>query len=80
MTKNIYNAWREFEAYAVPLTENGEKAMQKRKNQFYAGFKAGVDSCVSILMEQHEKTKEQHNIYHVAAKMVQTLYLDGKDK
>ena len=33
----IYNAWRDSEAYQVPMTEEGEKLAQQR----YYGFKQG---------------------------------------
>lgn len=33
----IYNAWRDSEAYQVPMTEEGERLAQQR----YYGFKKG---------------------------------------
>lgn len=79
MRSRLYDSWREWEAYAVPVTEQGMKAMERRRQQYYAGFAAGVDAAVEMLMEHHGNVKDVHNYYYVAAKMIRELYRDGKD-
>ena len=34
----IYHAWREFEAYQVPVNEEGEYKMMRRWNAYKAGW------------------------------------------
>lgn len=63
-------AWREFEAYAVPVTEEGMKSMQRRYNQFKAGWDAAIDNAVNLLISQHEVSKNNHNYWHVAANLI----------
>jgi hypothetical protein len=35
---HIYRAWRKFEAYQVPVTEEGEYKMMRRWNAYKAGW------------------------------------------
>jgi hypothetical protein len=73
MTANYHmnQAWREFEAYAVPVTEEGMKSMQRRYNQFRAGWEAAIKNHVNLLMIQHEAAKDRHNYFKVAANLIQ---------
>jgi len=36
--QKIYDAWREHEAYAVPVTEEGERKAARRWESFKAGW------------------------------------------
>lgn len=72
-TTHCYNAWRKFEAYAVPVTEDGVEAMQRRHNCFKAGWNAAVEHAIYILMEEHDEHDHIHNIYHVSANIVKDL-------
>jgi len=40
-----YLAWRESEAYQVPMTEEGEEEAQKRWYNFRKGWNAAVKAC-----------------------------------
>ena len=48
MTKDdyIYHAWREFEAYQVPLNEEGEYKMMRRWNAYKAGWLKALEASV----------------------------------
>jgi hypothetical protein len=71
-----YLAWREWEAYAEPVTEEGVRQAQRRHDAFVAGWKAAIDAGVVRLMYEHELNDHVHNIYHVSANIIERL----KDK
>jgi hypothetical protein len=72
---NLYQKWRESEAYAVPMTEDGVKWSQERWRGFSTGYKQAMKDVISLLMIQHEAAKERHNYWHVAANLVRTEFL-----
>jgi len=72
---DIYQKWRESEAYAVPMTEDGVKRAQERWRGFNVGYKQAVEDVINLLMIQHEATKGSHNYWHVAANLVRAEFL-----
>ena len=68
---NLYQKWRESEAYAVPMSEEGVKWSQERCRGFNQGYKQAIKDCVDLLMIQHEAAKGLHNYWHVAANLIQ---------
>ena len=75
MTMKEYEAWRESEAYAVPMTEDGVKWSQERWRGFSKGYKQAMKDVVNLLMIQHEASKGTHNYWHVAANLVKAEFL-----
>ena len=71
---NMYQKWREAEAYAVPMTPEGVKSSQERWRGFNQGYKQAIKDCVALLMIQHEAAKEIHNYWHVATKLIEAEY------
>ena len=74
---NLYQKWRESEAYAVPMSEEGVKRSQERWRGFNQGYKQAIKDCVDLLMIQHEAAKGAHNYWHVAANLIQA---EGEQK
>lgn len=74
---NMYQKWREHEAYAVPVTDEGMRLAGRRWQSFEAGWKAGIEEAIKVLMENHERVKNSHNFYHVAANMLKELTNDN---
>lgn len=72
---NLYQKWRESEAYAVPMTEEGVKWSQERWRGFNLGYKQAVKDAVNLLMIQHEAAKVTHNYWQVAANLVMAEFL-----
>ena len=58
-----YQAWRRREAYAVPVTEEGQEKAQERLEEFNRGFTAGIKSAMYVLENMHRENKHQHNFY-----------------
>ena len=77
---NLYQKWREHEAYAVPMTPDGVKWSQERWQGFNAGYKQAVKDAVNLLMIQHEAAKGAHNYWHVAANLVKGEFLEEDDE
>lgn len=71
---NIYQKWREAEAYAVSKTPEGVKSSQERWRGFNQGYKQAIKGCVDLLMIQHEAAKGAHNYWHVAANLIEAEY------
>jgi len=71
---NMYQKWREAEAYAVPMTPDRVKSSQERWGSFNQGYKQAIKGCVDLLMVQHKEAKGAHNYYHVAAKLIEAEY------
>lgn len=71
MRTKAYDAWRESEAYAVPMTEDGVKWSQERGRWFNMGYKQAVKDAVNLLMIQHEAAEGTHNYWQVAANLIQ---------
>ena len=46
---NLYQKWRESEAYAVPMTPDGVKWSQERWRGFNTGYKQAVWECIKQL-------------------------------
>ena len=72
MTKS-YEAWREKEAYAVPMTD---EELAVRWNSFKAGWDAGwdaaVDEAVKLLKDKQEGV-DVHNMFIVSAQIIKVL-------
>lgn len=71
---NVYQKWREAEAYAVPMTPEGVESSQHRWRGFNEGYKQAIKDCVDLLMLQHEAAKGSHNYWHVAANLIEAEY------
>ena len=69
-----HNAWREHEAYCVPLTEEGEHKAQRRLQTFTAGFNAAIEAVINMMEVQHETVKGRHNHWRVAANLVKSEF------
>ena len=76
---NLYQKWREHEAYAVPMTPDGVKWSQERWRGFTAGYKQAIKDAVVVLMMQHEAANGAHNYWHVAANLVKGEFLEEDD-
>ena len=72
---NLYQKWRESEAYAVPMTHDGVKWSQERWRGFNMGYKQAVKDAVNLLMIQHEAAKGSHNYWQVAANLIKAEFL-----
>lgn len=70
---NLYQKWREHEAYAVPMTDEGMKLAGSRWHSYEAGYKQAIEDAMEMLLDVHESVKERHNYYHVAANMIKEL-------
>ena len=68
---NIYQKWREKEAYAVPMTPEGVESSQERRRGFNQGYKQAIKDCVALLMIQHEAANGAHNYWKIAANLIQ---------
>ena len=80
MRSRAYEAWREYEAYQVPMTPAGFEAANDRMKVFIKGFEAGIREAANILKEKHEEqTTELHNYYLVSSRLVRELYKDDYD-
>jgi hypothetical protein len=73
MKTKAYIAWRESEAYAVPMTNEGVELANKRWFSFNKGYNAGIKEAVEQLMELHEIEQDRHNYYCIAANAVKAL-------
>jgi len=71
MTK-AYEAWREKEAYAVPMTDEGLQQSVVRWNNFKAGWDAAVDEAV-LLLQETQQTSTTHNYFIVSAQIIKVL-------
>ena len=69
---DLYQKWREHEAYEVPMTPEGVKASQERWDEFNKGYKQAINDVVTLFMLQHEAAKESHNYWKVASTLVQS--------
>ena len=76
---NLYQKWRESEAYAVPMTPDGVKWSQERWRGFNAGYKQAVKDAVDLLMVQHESAKGGHNYWQVAANLIKAELVHASD-
>jgi hypothetical protein len=72
---NLYQKWRETEAYAVPMTPEGVKSSQERWRGYSSGYKQAIRDAVALLMIQHEASSGAHNYWHVAANLIQAEFL-----
>lgn len=72
-----YKAWRRREAYAVPLTEEGQEKAQERLEEFNRGFTAGIKSAMYVLENMHRENKHEHNFYLFANRVVQSVLKDN---
>lgn len=72
MKSRAYEAWREKEAYAVPVTEEGELLAIKRWHQFTAGWDAAIDAAVELLQET-QQASTTHNYFIVSAQIIKVL-------
>lgn len=72
MRSRAYEAWREKEAYAVPVTEEGELLAVKRWHEFTAGWDAAIDEAVQLLKEKQEGV-DSHNYFIVSAQIIKVL-------
>lgn len=80
MRSRAYEAWREYEAYQVPMTPAGVEAANGRMRVFIKGFEAGIREAANTLKEKHEEqTTELHNYYLVSSRLVRELYKDDYD-
>lgn len=73
MSKDIYQKWRESEAYAEPMTEDGVKWAQQRWRGFNMGYKQAMKDVINLIkaelvhasdtsQERVDKTaKSEHN-------------------
>lgn len=68
-----YQAWRRREAYAVPVTEEGQEKAQERLEEFNRGFTAGIKSAMYVLENMHRENKHEHNFYLFANRVVQSM-------
>lgn len=75
MRSKAYEAWREKEAYAVPVTEEGELLAIGRWHQFTAGWDAAIDEAVQLLQET-QQAATTHNYFIVAAQIIKVLKND----
>lgn len=81
MRARVYDAWRRSEAYAVPMTEEGEKQAAIRQRSFYKGFDAGLKCAAEHLEQMHKKEKDTtkaHNFYLIASNACRLLTWDIK--
>lgn len=72
MRSRAYEAWREKEAYAVPMTEEGELRAIARWHQFTAGWDAAIDEAVQLLQET-QQASTTHNYFIVSAQIIKVL-------
>lgn len=53
MSKDIYQKWRESEAYAEPMTEDGVKFSQHRWRGFNMGYKQAMKDVINLIKAEH---------------------------
>lgn len=73
MRSAAYHAWRESEAYQVPMTDKGVELADIRFKSFAKGWNAALKHAVYVLMEEHEEHNHLHNIYLVSANTIERL-------
>ena len=79
MSGDIYHKWRESEASAVPMTEDGVKRSEQRWRGFNMGYKQAMKDVIILLMVQHEAAKDCHNYCQVAATPIQADQVHASD-
>ena len=67
-----YEAWREKEAYAIPVTDEGIQQSVVRWNSFKAGWNAAIDEAVRLLKDKQEGV-DVHNMFIVSAQIIKVL-------
>ena len=72
MISKAYEAWREKEAYAVPMTEEGALLAIARWHQFSAGWDAAIDEAVKLLHETQQGPTTL-NYFVVSAQIIKVL-------
>jgi len=78
ISDKIYAAWRRSEAYAVPMTPEGEKAAVERLKRFAVGFKYGVRAAAFLLENMHRENKKTHSFFLQASRKVLDLLKEDK--
>jgi hypothetical protein len=68
-----YLAWRRSEAYAIPVTDEGEEMAAERYRQFKKGFYSGLNWAAFELEQLHRKEKHLHKFYLVASDTIRNL-------
>jgi hypothetical protein len=82
MRTRAYEAWREYEAYQVPVTPAGVEAANARMKVFIKGYEAGIREAADMLEAKHTEQKhttDLHNYYLVSSRLVRELYKDDYD-
>lgn len=84
MRTRAYEAWREYEAYQVPVTPAGVEAANARMKVFIKGYEAGIREAADMLEAKHtletgHTTTDLHNYYLVSSRLVRELYKDDYD-
>lgn len=82
MRTRAYEAWREYEAYQVPVTTAGIEAAKDRMKVFIKGYEAGIREAANMLEAKHTEEKHTtklHNYYLVSSRLVRELYKDDYD-
>ena len=82
MRTRAYEAWREYEAYQVPVTPAGVEAANARMKVFIKGYEAGIREAADMLETKHTEQKhttDLHNYYLVSSRLVRELYKDDYD-
>ena len=79
MSGDLYQKWRESEAYAVPMTEDGVKRSEQRWRGFNKGYKQAMKDVINLLMVQHEAAKDSHNYWQVAANLIKAELVHASD-
>lgn len=76
MNRKIYEAWRESEAHAVPMTIEGETLAGERMRGFSKGYIAGLREAANLLEHIHSHHKHAHKFYYFSSQLVRASYKD----
>jgi hypothetical protein len=73
MEEKCYAAWRRSEAYAVPVTSEGERLAMERYKEFKKGYYAGVNAAAAKAEQMHKENKHVHKFFLLASNAIRGL-------
>lgn len=67
LENKCYSDWRRREAYAIPVTEEGQRMAEERYNEFKKGWEYGLRHAVFLIEQEHKDNKHLHKFYLLLA-------------
>ena len=70
---SCFLAWRRSEAWAVPVTQQGQDMAGERYKEFKKGYVAGINAAAFEMEKQHRENKHIHKFYLFAHNFIRGL-------